>query len=160
MGLEFVKAQEKGTSLTLFLTPLHMFHGKPKLCALGRGLTCLHVVHGEAKIFAFGAKFDLLTGLWGLNEVLCCCRSWFTDCVVCWWDGSLMCWFQFLSQGLISGPQNATPGHPNEVLWSRRSRGSLCDLLKGRIVDVSAPDCDTAVDSASKSGPLKATPGN
>ena len=66
-----------------------------------------------------------------------------------------------VTSGLISResrhPQNATPGNPNEVLCRRCSRVSVSDLLKGRIVEVLAPDYDTGVDSASQSGLQKRT---
>ena len=54
----------------------------------------------------------------GVNEVLSAVdvREFRNVCVVCWYNGTLKCRFQLLSQGLISGPQNATLGNPNVVL--------------------------------------------
>ena len=42
-GLEFVKAQEKGGSLTPFLTAPHLLHGKPDILRIGPSSRAGHV---------------------------------------------------------------------------------------------------------------------
>lgn len=106
-GLEFVKAQEKGASLTPFLTAPHVLHGKPKTLPIGTKfdvLTDPHVVNSRQQLTfeGFGAlpngDISLRFQLEGRTVEVSAPDP---DAVV--------------GSAAKSGPQKATPGNPNEV---------------------------------------------